>query len=310
MVVTERWVAPPNFYDEPEALYGGVRPVEVDRTVTEAREQILVQCAGYARDTGFSRLSPGVFALGNGRLGRRTHELVMEFVLGPGAIFNWPGNNWPGNIDDLNSGHGLIEFTAYNDGAEPRQIVIGRRPDGILEFPRQDFTAIFCRPDGSVYVIANGVHNELEADYYPQRDADRRRLKELARTRSLQLLYDWLTPQQRDDFKLYGYFIVRGGNTGRSYRIRRSCNFNVDQLDAHGVEQTLCFVPKKMDLPEGDFFLTQKLALEHDETATLRIANRQSDMMPLATPGASCVDPGHGHGVGAAGYGGGDPLGF
>ena len=101
---------------------------------------------------------------------------------------------------------------------------------------------------------------------------------------SLGLLEDWLSPEQRDEYKRHYYFHVIGNDTGTKYRIRDFMNrgetpyYNVDRVEADGsIKTKYCFEPKRMDytpFPVGDVLLTQKIALERDEYATLQIANK------------------------------------
>jgi hypothetical protein len=88
------------------------------------------------------------------------------------------------------------------------------------------------------------------------------------------LLNEWLRPEQRATLERHGYFDVRGSHTGKCYRIRRGRNMNIDELGKNGGQvATWCFGPVAY-LPLGDVMLTQKLALETDEQATLAVANR------------------------------------
>jgi hypothetical protein len=67
---------------------------------------------------------------------------------------------------------------------------------------------------------------------------------------------------------------VRGCHTGKRYRIRRARNMNIEELGKSGTQVAVwCFGPAG-HLPLGDVMLTQKLALETNEQAALRVANR------------------------------------
>jgi len=82
-----------------------------------------------------------------------------------------------------------------------------------------------------------------------------------------------LTPEQAAEYTASGHFHVRGGTSGRRYRIRHGVQLNVDLLDDHSkVVSTLCFVPTG-NLVEGDILLAQKLALELCEPDVLKVAN-------------------------------------
>jgi hypothetical protein len=95
-----------------------------------------------------------------------------------------------------------------------------------------------------------------------------------AEEHSMQLLLNYLSPAQRQQFARHRYFEVIGGETGRRYRIRRGSIVNVEQLDGVGrCVSRLCFVPEGQ-LPVGDVMLAQKMALELYEFDALSVANR------------------------------------
>ena len=88
------------------------------------------------------------------------------------------------------------------------------------------------------------------------------------------LLKEWLCPEQRLTLDRRGYFEVTGSHTGKCYRIRRHGQMNIDELGKDGAPIAIwCFGPVG-NLPLGDVMLTQKLALETNEQATLAVANR------------------------------------
>lgn len=94
-----------------------------------------------------------------------------------------------------------------------------------------------------------------------------------AAERGLKLLKEWLSPAQAACFERQGYFDVTGCHTGARYRIRHGTVQNVFQLDDHGREACgWCFAPSG-SLVAGDVMLAQKVALETDERAALKVAN-------------------------------------
>jgi len=96
--------------------------------------------------------------------------------------------------------------------------------------------------------------------------------EETAEGRSLRLLRQWLSPEQRARLAESGYFEVVGCDTRRQYRIFAGAATNVCELDGRGHPKLgLCFVPRG-DLPIGDVMLAQKIALETDESGALAIA--------------------------------------
>jgi hypothetical protein len=92
--------------------------------------------------------------------------------------------------------------------------------------------------------------------------------------RGLRLLKEWLSPEQLAQYEIHNYFDVIGCHTGRRYRIRHGKSANISELDNAGQRLVgLCFIPRD-DLVAGDVMLAQKIALETDESAALRVAKR------------------------------------
>lgn len=88
-----------------------------------------------------------------------------------------------------------------------------------------------------------------------------------------QLLLDNLDPSQRVEYERNEYFHCVGGKTGTFYRITQGRQQNVFRCSDEGdVLQGLCFLPQG-DLVVGDVMLAQKVALELDEDAALKVAN-------------------------------------
>ena len=95
-----------------------------------------------------------------------------------------------------------------------------------------------------------------------------------AKAKGEALLQANLSPEQRVSLQNHGHFDVKGGQSGKTYRIKRGRQMNVHELDAKGKEvQGWCFLPSG-GLVEGDCLLGQKLALEANEGAALKAANR------------------------------------
>ena len=92
--------------------------------------------------------------------------------------------------------------------------------------------------------------------------------------RGLQLMRDWLSPDQRAQFDDSGTFEVVGCHSGKRYRIYRGTAQNVFELDEAGeLKLGFCFTPYG-NLVAGDAMLAQKIALETDESGALAVANR------------------------------------
>jgi hypothetical protein len=88
----------------------------------------------------------------------------------------------------------------------------------------------------------------------------------------LELLREWLSPEQLAQFDKNRYFDVTGCHSGRRYRIRHGTAMNIHEIDHTG--QALvgwCFVPS-INLVAGDVMLAQKIALETDERGAMAVA--------------------------------------
>lgn len=109
-----------------------------------------------------------------------------------------------------------------------------------------------------------------------KRQVDKEKM-EAATRRARELILEHLTETQRETFEKNKWFIVEGGKTKRKFKIQTDGHFqhNVYELDANELPVTqLCFHLEGEDLPHDDHFLAQKLCLEYDEEATLKIANK------------------------------------
>lgn len=96
--------------------------------------------------------------------------------------------------------------------------------------------------------------------------------------RGLALLKEWLSPAQRAEYEKLQHFEVRGCDTGARYRIRHGTQMNIEQLDRNGRRVCgWCFLPEG-GLVAGDVMLAQKIALETNERAALKVANRIAQM--------------------------------
>ena len=108
--------------------------------------------------------------------------------------------------------------------------------------------------------------------------------RDRADQRALELLKAWLSPDQARTFEETGIvrFNVRGSHSGKLYHVVRTHAYGIVEVDDNGVRvDAWCFVPTydyvKGPLPIYDVMLAQKIALETDELAALRVANRQGE---------------------------------
>lgn len=100
-----------------------------------------------------------------------------------------------------------------------------------------------------------------------------------AEAKGLILLKENLTPAQLASYERDQSFEVVGCHTGKTYRIKRGRQQNIFVLDKKGREVSgICFLPQG-GLCVSDGMLCQKIALETDETETLKIA------IPFSTGG-------------------------
>ena len=92
--------------------------------------------------------------------------------------------------------------------------------------------------------------------------------------RGLDLLKEWLSPEQFAQYNANSYFEVTGCHSGKRYRINHGTSMNIHELDGAGRPRVgWCFAPKGY-LVAGDVMLAQKVALETDERGALAVANK------------------------------------
>jgi hypothetical protein len=97
-----------------------------------------------------------------------------------------------------------------------------------------------------------------------------------ARELAKALLLEHLTQEQRETFERNGWFVVEGGKSKTQYRINPNAHAgNVTQLKKDKAEWSYC---GHIDYryPAYDNALAQKLLLEADEKAFLKVANRRA----------------------------------
>ena len=94
--------------------------------------------------------------------------------------------------------------------------------------------------------------------------------------RSQDLLRQWLSPDQAEQYDRCQRFEVVGSDTGTRYRISRGTIMNIEEFAAEGyVTRRWCFAPEGT-LATGDVMLAQKIALETFELDALAIANHDT----------------------------------
>ncbi|MFY9953482.1 hypothetical protein [Bradyrhizobium sp.] len=92
--------------------------------------------------------------------------------------------------------------------------------------------------------------------------------------RGVNLLREWLSPEQRAQFDAKRYFDVIGCDSGKRYRIHYGETTNVHEIADDDLPSVgWCFIPEG-SLAAGDVMLAQKIALETYEYGALAVANR------------------------------------
>jgi hypothetical protein len=92
--------------------------------------------------------------------------------------------------------------------------------------------------------------------------------------RGVNLLREWLSPEQRAQFDAKRYFDVIGCDSGTRYRIHYGETTNVHEIGDDDLPSVgWCFMPVG-SLVAGDVMLAQKIALETYECGALAVANR------------------------------------
>lgn len=145
----------------------------------------------------------------------------------------------------------------------------------------------------NAYVQSGNAGRQLVQPYRrtPEQEAEARRREEeyrerqkveaeryrAAKERAEGLLYEHLTDEQRAEIKRSKFFIVQGGKTGRRYKINADGGLvaNVHEVDDAGaVKRRLCaHLDHAANAPIFDHLLAQKLMLEYQEEAFLKVAN-------------------------------------
>jgi hypothetical protein len=92
--------------------------------------------------------------------------------------------------------------------------------------------------------------------------------------RGVNLLREWLSPEQRAQFDAKKYFDVIGCDSGKRYRIHYGETTNVHEIGDDDLPSIgWCFMPVG-SLVAGDVMLAQKISLETYEYGALAVANR------------------------------------
>jgi hypothetical protein len=154
------------------------------------------------------------------------------------------------------------------DGANRRETI---RPLAVNNLDREYLQRQV--QDAERRMIREFYDGAMWGDFRVLPDPDRKKAEE----RGEKLLLENLTKEQKKDYKKNKYFIVKGGDTGKSYKIKKGHHSNVYELDKEGNQLVgWCFIPAG-SLCSGDVMLSQKIGLELHEKEALKVANPFSD---------------------------------
>lgn len=157
------------------------------------------------------------------------------------------------------SSNGETVWLSWNDGQAVR--VQGYRYNPVLETEEQKQAR-----------LAWEERARLEWEERARLEAEERRRKEAeAKEKAERLLISQLNAVQLQQLKDMDAFMVELQT--KRYKVRRGQK--VIELDKEGKQVAqYCIHPSDYNIPAADVMLSQKLLLEHDEAAFLRIANR------------------------------------
>jgi hypothetical protein len=128
---------------------------------------------------------------------------------------------------------------------------------------------------GAPAIISEETRARMQAEQreYDERmraaTAERQERERAARARAKALLFRSLTRDQQQSLEGRGYFDMNVG--GKTYRIHRGTHGNVRLVQAG--QETMLYCAQPNNVPVEDAMLAQKLMLETDEQAFLRVAN-------------------------------------
>lgn len=122
-------------------------------------------------------------------------------------------------------------------------------------------------------VMVNGMQPTVELlAEQTLRAAEDAAARESADQRAEELLFLFLTPEQRQEYKSKGYFETSVNDT--RYRINKGRAGNIFKLDGKGKATVRMCVHPSDYLPDGDNVLAQFLALHSDAAQLERTANQ------------------------------------
>jgi hypothetical protein len=134
----------------------------------------------------------------------------------------------------------------------------------------QQIWADWCVSASNVQVQGAWIDPDAVAAAAKRQKEEQKRLAD-AKKQAEELLFLFLTPEQREQYKKQGYFETEINDS--RYRIHAGRAGNIRKLDKNGKPSVQYCVHPNDWLPDADNVLAQFLALHHDEAALLRTAN-------------------------------------
>lgn len=134
----------------------------------------------------------------------------------------------------------------------------------------------FCA-GGAMWVTGRVVDASPEQiEEYQRQIVEQQERANKAAQRGMALLKSWLSKEQLEQYERNQFFDVVGSK-GTRYRITNGVAGNVQQFNRRGKHvASWCFQPVGC-LCMGDTMLAQKIALETDEEATIKVANKMGE---------------------------------
>jgi hypothetical protein len=108
---------------------------------------------------------------------------------------------------------------------------------------------------------------------YVKAQAELQAKQKRAKAKAEQLLVEHLTEEQEKAWKENRAIFVTA-KSGRRFKIKEGRAGNIEEINAEGKSiRSFCVHVEPYNVPDADNVLAQKLALEHNEEALLRVAN-------------------------------------
>lgn len=137
------------------------------------------------------------------------------------------------------------------------------------------WSSVIIKKPQAPAVLSQATHRRMQAEALAEQERtnllrrEERAKEEAARTRARALLMQSLTRDQQRSLEERSYFDLNVG--GKHYRIRQGTHGNVRLVQ--GDRETVSYCAQPDNVPAEDAMLAQKLMLETDEPAFLRVAN-------------------------------------